>query len=77
MTRDDIPDLSNADVIAFGARHGVEALVAPDEDGIPRVWVDEDALRTLADNSPFGPVAGNAIADQILTACREGRVWNG
>src|SRR5437868_13340244 len=41
MTNADIPDVSNGDVIAFGARHGVEALVAPDEDGIPRVWVDE------------------------------------
>jgi hypothetical protein len=77
MTTDDTPELSNADILAFGVRHGVEAFVAPDDDGIPRVWVDEDALRKLADGSPFGPVAGNAIVDQILAACREGSVWNG
>ncbi|MFF3912675.1 hypothetical protein ACFYZB_04190 [Streptomyces sp. NPDC001852] len=77
MTSDDIPELSNADVMAFGARHGVEAFVAPDEDGVPRVWVDEDAMRKLADHSPLGPVAAHAVVDQILTACREGRVWNG
>lgn len=70
-------ELSNEDVIAFGVRHGVEAFVAPDEDGISRVFVDEDALRKLADRAPMGPVAAHAAVDQILTACREGRVWNG
>jgi hypothetical protein len=70
-------EISNEDLIEFGVRHGVEAFVAPDEDGIPRVWVDEDGLRKLADASPLGPVAAHAVVDQILTACREGSVWNG
>ena len=77
MSSDDMPELSIDDVTAFGVRHGVESFVAPDEDGIPRVWVDEDALRKLADGSPLGPVAAHAVVDQILTATREGRVWNG
>ncbi|MEU8688835.1 hypothetical protein [Streptomyces sp. NPDC048665] len=77
MTNDNAPELTNDDILAFGTRHGVEAYVAPDEDGIPRVWVDEEAMRKLADNSPMGPVAAHAVVDQLLTACREGRVWNG
>lgn len=65
------------EVRAHTVHRGVESFVAPDEDGVDRLWVDEDAMRRLADRSPMGPVAANAVVDQILAACREGRVWNG
>ncbi|WP_042389702.1 hypothetical protein [Streptacidiphilus melanogenes] len=58
------------------AAFAIDAGVAPDEDGVLRVHIDETGLRSLADHA-VNPALAHAFADVILAACKVGSVKHG
>ncbi|MFJ5306129.1 hypothetical protein [Streptomyces sp. NPDC088350] len=61
-------------VTEVAASFGVDALIALDENGVRRVWVDPEQLRSIARTAPCGQARAHAIVDKILAACAQGVV---
>lgn len=61
-------------ITEVAASFGVDALIALDENGVRRVWVDPEQLRSLARQSPRGQATAHAIVDKLLAAVAEGVV---
>jgi hypothetical protein len=55
------------------AAFAIDAAIAPDEDGVLRVHIDETGLRSLADHAT-NPERAHLIADLIMAAVEIGSV---